>query len=64
MLVPLFEKHYTRSSLSELDTQLDLSLQLGFITEKVRSEIDALLTRIDKMLYGLCKLKDREMGRS
>ncbi len=53
-----------RSSLSELDTQLDLSLQLGFITEKVRSEIDALLTRIDKMLYGLYKLKDREMGRS
>ncbi len=46
-----------RSSLSELDTQLDLSLQLGFITEKVRSEIDALLTRIDKMLYALHRSK-------
>ena len=42
-----------RSSLSELDTQLDLSHQLGFITGQSRSEIDTLLTRADKMLYGL-----------
>ena len=42
-----------RSSLSELDTQLDLSQHLGFITQESRSEIDRLLTRVDKMLYAL-----------
>ena len=42
-----------RSSLSELDTQFDLSQQLGFITDKVRLEVDALLIRVDKMLYAL-----------
>lgn len=46
-----------RSSLSELDTQLDLSRQLGFITEQARQEIDVPLTRIDKMLYALHKSK-------
>ena len=46
-----------RSSLSELDTQLDLSQQLGLITETSRSEIDRLLTRIDKMLYALYRSK-------
>ncbi len=42
-----------RSSLSELDTQYDLSQQLGFVTAKVRSEVDSILDRIDKMLYAL-----------
>ena len=46
-----------RSSLSELDTQLDLSQELGFITENSRYEVDRLLTRIDKMLYALHQLK-------
>jgi four helix bundle protein len=42
-----------RSSLSELDTQLDLSQELGFINPEDRKEMDAFLTRIDKMLYAL-----------
>ena len=42
-----------RGSLSELDTQLDLSYDLGFIPERFRSEMDALLLRIDRMLYEL-----------
>ena len=46
-----------RSSLSELDTLLDLSQQLGFITVQSKSEIDGLLTRIDKMLYALYEKK-------
>ena len=46
-----------RSSLSELDTQLDLSQQLDFITAKSRFEIDTLLTRVDKMLYALYQSK-------
>ena len=53
-----------RSSLSELDTQLDLSQQLGFITEKSRSEVDGILARIDKMLYALHRSKGREGARS
>ena len=46
-----------RSSLSELDTQLDLSRELGFVNEHTRSEVDRLLTRIDKMLYALHRSK-------
>ena len=46
-----------RSSLSELDTQLDLSEQLGFISRPSRSEIDLLLVRIYKMLYALHEAK-------
>lgn len=46
-----------RSSLSELDTQLDLSQQLGFITEQSRRDIDTLLIRVDKMLYALYRSK-------
>ena len=42
-----------RSSLSELDTQYDLSLHLGFVTAGVRSDVDSVLSRIDKMLYAL-----------
>jgi four helix bundle protein len=50
---------FARSSLSELDTQLDLSQQLGLITEQVRREVDLLLIRIDKMLYALHRSKRR-----
>ena len=46
-----------RSSLSELDTQLDLSQELGFITETSRTEVDKSLIRIDKMLYALHRSK-------
>ena len=46
-----------RSSLSELDTQLDLSEQLGFIAPPFRLGLDPLLTRIDKMLYALHEAK-------
>lgn len=42
-----------RGSLSELDTQLDLSQNLGFTTSQAREKIDTLLTRVDKMLYAL-----------
>ena len=53
-----------RGSLSELDTQLDLSQQLGFVTENVRTEVDKLLVRVDKMLYALHRSKGREGARS
>ena len=46
-----------RSSLSELDTQIDLSYDLGLIPERLRPEIDRLLSRVDRTLYGLHKSK-------
>ncbi len=49
-----------RSSLSELDTQLDLSQQLGFITEQARAEVDGPLTRVDKSE----RAGERESGRA
>jgi four helix bundle protein len=42
-----------RASLSELDTQADIALMLGFVTEEVRIQLDKLMVRIDKMLYRL-----------
>jgi four helix bundle protein len=42
-----------RSSLSELDTQFDLSRRLGFISETTRSDVDVVLDRVDKILYAL-----------
>lgn len=46
-----------RSSLSELDTQLDLSYDLGFVPARLRSEVDKLLSRVDRMLYALHRVK-------
>jgi four helix bundle protein len=44
-----------QGSLSELDTQLELALSLGFLDENKYHEIDSLLNRIDKMLTGLIR---------
>jgi four helix bundle protein len=44
-----------RSSLSELDTQLDVSLKLGLTTLELREALDPLLSRIDKLFHGLHK---------
>ncbi|MFC1839878.1 four helix bundle protein [Thermodesulfobacteriota bacterium] len=45
--------HIAQGSLSELDTQLDISRNLDYINEKERQDIDKLIVRIDKMLSGL-----------
>jgi four helix bundle protein len=42
-----------RGSLSELDTQLDLCQQLKLIATPTRQKLDAMMIRIDKMLYAL-----------
>ena len=42
-----------RGSLSELDTQLDLSQQLSLISDSTRQGLDPMLVRVDKMLYAL-----------
>jgi hypothetical protein len=54
---PVILRQFNLRLKPELDTQLDLSQQLGFIAADSRSEIDVLLTRIGKMLYVLHELK-------
>ena len=42
-----------QGSLSELDTQLEIAVELGYVSTQSVSEIDAQLLRIDKMLSRL-----------
>ncbi len=55
--------HISQGSLSELDTQLDISLALNYINDSDRQDLDAMMVRIDKMLSGLIVSKKRESGR-
>ncbi len=45
----------SRGSLSELDTQLELSKRFGYIQAGQLSMLDADMVQIDKMLNGLIK---------
>ncbi len=47
--------HISQGSLSELDTQLELSKELGYLDETVWRTLDETMTRIDKMLTGLIR---------
>lgn len=49
--------HISQGSLSELDTQLDASHMLSYITDTDRQDIDNIMVRIDKMLSGLITSK-------
>ena len=51
-----------RGSLSELDTQLDLSEQLCLISGSTRQGLDPMLIRIDKMLYALQRKQDSQVA--
>lgn len=42
-----------RGSLSEVDTQLDIAVRLGYLIPDVRHDTDNLMIRIDKTLYKL-----------
>lgn len=44
-----------QGSVSELDTQLELSFLLGFLSRENLEEISGLLMRIDKMLTALIR---------
>jgi len=44
-----------QGSLSELDTQLELSVLLGYVRAEDVREIDVHLLRIDRMLSGLIR---------
>jgi four helix bundle protein len=47
--------HTAQGSLSELDTQLELSLGVGYMTSESLKPIQDLIQSIDKMLTGLIK---------
>ncbi len=54
--------HMAQGSLSELDTQLELARQLGYLDEKTWRILDERMERIDKMISGLIhhlNLKER-----
>jgi four helix bundle protein len=58
-----------QGSLSELDTQLELAVILGYLPAENVQEIDVHLLRIDKMLSGLIrslaeKTKNEKLRRS
>jgi len=44
-----------QGSLSELDTQMDLTILLGYLSEDKVKEVDGQLLRVDKMLTGLIR---------
>ena len=48
-----------QGSLSELDTQLEISLALGYLNSQALDELSSLLLRIDKMLTALIRSLSR-----
>jgi four helix bundle protein len=44
-----------QGSLSELDTQMDLTILLGYLSKDEVKEVDGQLLRVDKMLTGLIR---------
>ena len=52
--------HNAQGSLSELDTQLDITVEPGFVSSERRAEIDLELLSIDRMLSGLIKSLHRD----
>jgi four helix bundle protein len=47
--------HIAQGSLSELDTQLDISMDLGYLGFAERAQLDELLIRVDKMLTAFIR---------
>ncbi len=47
--------HIAQGSLSELDTQLDISKDLGYLALNERKQLDDLLVRVDKMLTAFIR---------
>ena len=42
-------------SLSELDTQLEISFKLGYVSSNVRETLDSKMSNVAQMLAGLIK---------
>lgn len=55
--------HIAKGSLSELDTQVELAKQLGYLSTAVWTNLNSRMTTIDKMLSGLVRhLKSSTKG--
>ncbi len=47
--------HIAQGSMSELDTQIEIALRLGYVTANALPQVLEHMQRIDKMLTGLIK---------
>lgn len=47
--------HIAQASLSELDTHLEISKRLNYISDKDYNEINLIMSEIDKIISGLIK---------
>jgi len=47
--------YYAQGSMSELETQLDLSNRLSYLTAESLTKIEDIRERVGKMLYGLIR---------
>lgn len=47
--------HMAQGSLSELDTQMEIAIRLGYLKDDHFSEVLSLINDIDRMLTGLIK---------
>jgi four helix bundle protein len=47
--------HIAQASLSELDTQIEIALQLDLLPKQQWMELDKRMNHIDKLLSGLLK---------
>ena len=56
--------HIAQGSLSEVDTQLDIAENLGFLPDGARMQLDQLMIRTDKMLTALIRYTKGKNRRS
>lgn len=47
--------HGARGSLSELDTQLELSVGLGYVSDDDLNSVRSLMEQVDRMISGLLR---------
>jgi len=47
--------HMAQGSLSELDTQIEIAKQLGYLDDRTARDIDQRMNEIDKMISGLIR---------
>ncbi len=54
--------HIAQGSLSELDTQVEIAQQLGYLNAEIWANVDGQMERIDKMLSGLIRHQSTNAG--
>lgn len=51
--------HMAQGSLSELDTQIEIALRLGYLMDKDTKALESNMQRVDKILTGLIRHEKR-----